>query len=106
MRKAVGSAHAAGAGHGRPVWPHVGAYQSASGADHPVIQVEQCDVVGEPIEGELGAVIAPGRIAVDEQIAAAMATDVAHGDGLKWLARAGHTVNSISRRRGWKSTRT
>jgi hypothetical protein len=106
MRKAVGSAHAADAGHGCPVRPHVGSDQAARGADHPVIQVEKRDVVGEPIEGELGVVIAPRRAAIDEQIAAAMATDVTHGDGLECLARAAHTVNSISRRRGRKSTRT
>jgi hypothetical protein len=50
---------------------------------------------GNPVSVELGAVIAPNRVAVDQQIAAAMATDVAHGDGCERLARAGHTVNSI-----------
>jgi hypothetical protein len=62
MRKAVGSPHAAAPRHWRPVRPHVGSDQAARGADHPVIQVEQRDVVGEPIESELGVVIAPGRV--------------------------------------------
>jgi hypothetical protein len=83
---AVGSAHAARARHRRPVGPDTGTDQAAGGTDHPRVQIEQHGVVGKPIKPERGAVIAPRRGAVDQQLPAAVAADVAHGDGVEGLS--------------------
>jgi hypothetical protein len=62
----VSAAHAGASGHRAPIWPHVGADEAACGADHAVVEIEQRGVVGKPVEGQRGAVIAPGRGAVDQ----------------------------------------
>lgn len=68
-------------GRRRPVRPHLGADQAASRADHPRAECADHGLVGEPVGVEICAVVAPGRGAVDQKAAAAVAPDVAEGDG-------------------------
>jgi len=75
----------------RPIGPHVGADQFASRADHPRAKRADHGLVGQPIGVEGCAVMAPCGGAVDQQVAAAVAPDVAEGNGLgRFSAAAGH----------------
>jgi hypothetical protein len=72
----------------------------AGGADHAQAQCGHGGVIRQPIDGERGAVIAPGRSAVDDQRRAAVAADMVHGDGPEGLSRAavrGHAPEFKSR---------
>ena len=71
------------AAHRCPVGPRIGADQAAGSADQTAVQRAHRRVVGQPVEGERGAVVAPGRDAVDDQRRAAVAADMAQGDGAK-----------------------
>ena len=87
-------------GRRRPIRPHLGADQAASRADHPRAERADHGLVGEPVGIEICAVVAPGRGAVDQEAAAAVAPDVAEGDGVEgFSAGAGHTTFIRQKRR-------
>jgi len=65
----------------RPIWPHVGTDYPTDCADHPAAECSNRQVVREAIAVHRRAVMATARAAIDEQIAAAMAADMADGYG-------------------------
>ena len=69
-----------------PVRANVGADQPAASADHAGAELPDYRFITQVIGIDGGAVIAPGRLAVHEQIAAAVAADVAQGHRREGLA--------------------
>ena len=69
--------------------PHVRATVTTARAYHASAERPDRRFVRQMIGIHLGVVIAMDRTAIDEQIAAAMAADVAQGHGLESLSFAG-----------------
>jgi hypothetical protein len=85
----VRDAHAGARRVPAPIRPNIRAYQTAAGADHARAERSHYRVIGKPISIERGAVIAPRGRAIDQQLPAAVGTDVAHGNGWEGLLPAG-----------------
>jgi hypothetical protein len=66
-----------------PIRPNVGAAVATARADHALTERPDDRLVRQVVGVHFRLVIAGDRIAVDEQIPDAMATDVAHRDGLE-----------------------
>jgi hypothetical protein len=98
--------HASSAGVWRPIGPDVGADQPTARAHHARVEREQYGIVGKPVGVEPGAVIAPDRRTVDQQVAAAVGPDVSHGDGRELLRAPKSTQGlALSRRVSDRSAR-
>jgi hypothetical protein len=84
----VCAAHARAASVRRPIRPDIGADQSALSSYHAGLERLQHYIIGQRVSIELGAVVAPDGTAVDQQVAATMRADTAHGDKVYRLTTA------------------
>src|SRR5262249_17971695 len=73
----------------RPVRPHIGADQAAGRAHHPRTKGAYRQLVRQGVSVHHGAVIAPNRFAIDQQVATAVAADLTERYGGKCLALSG-----------------
>src|SRR5438874_11822449 len=72
----------------RPIGPHVRSNQAALGTDHLLAQRSNRRFVWQPIRSDHRAMMAPTRAAIDQQLAATVATDMSQRDRRECLALA------------------